>query len=773
MTHPVSLTTPLALRLSKAVARRLGEAGFETVGDLLYYAPRKYYTWGTLTDIGSLNEGDAATVLTEIVSANLVYNRSGKGVRLVVEVTDYNASLTCTFFAKNAYMLAPHQRLLTPGATVLFSGKVGEYRGRKQLVQPAFEELEDTSAEAAARRAGRPIPIYRTVAGLPSWKIGALIRSLLDDLTAEDVPDVIPTNVAKGYALVSAFDALRYLHEPNVAVDWQTAQRTLAWSEALVLQTVLLSTRLGVDSETQRRSHPLLETPRESAGAADISEATADKHEGTASNRGAVTGEVSASALIKLLPFTLTEAQQDAWREIAADLGKNVPMQRLLQADVGAGKTVVALLAMVRAVSNGHQAALLAPTEVLARQHFSSIRAILDRAGIDIPVHLLTAKRAAAEKEAALLSLAQGENGIVIGTHALLSEGVDIPNLALLVVDEQHRFGVAQREVLREGREWTPHLLVMTATPIPRTIAMTVFGDLDVTWMYGLPPGRTPVKTYLVNQENTVWVERIWQRAREEVERGGRVYVVCPRIDADDTQQEGGGAEPAPLVAFAQPAMLVPPAQPATPGSIADAMPAATIVYEQIAAMDVFQGISIELAHGRRKPQENATSFARFASGEAPVLVATTVIEVGVDVPEATMMVILGANRFGLSQLHQLRGRVGRSERESICMLVYPPTENALTQERLAAIAETTDGFVLAEADLRLRKEGDVLGQSQAGMVSGLKFLSVRRDAATITAARQVATALLKADPALTENKALRDAVRARTGDDLVWLERN
>lgn len=720
-----TLETPLGLVLGKAAVRRLDEAGIKTVRDLVYYSPRRYYTWGKLTSIGWLKPGDEATLLAQVVNTNLVANRSGQGVRFLVDITDGTQLLTCTFFAKNRHMLSPHQRLLRSGQTALFSGKVGEYRGKLQMVQPEFEELEDSSPEAAARRAGRPIPIYRAISGLPSWKVGALIKTTLDSLDPGSLPEVLPDEVRGRYSLLPASSALWNLHIPESEVDWQTAKRTLAWTEALILQTALLSERFDHEGEVIRRARGLV----------------------------GANGKL-LHRLIEGLPFSLTLSQQDAWEEIAADLAKQTPMQRLLQADVGAGKTVVALLAMVSAVESGGQAALLAPTEVLARQHFASLSRLLDQADVDITLHLVTGKRPEAEKVASLMQLAAGEPAIVVGTHALLQDEVDIPELSLLVVDEQHRFGVAQRDRLREGRDWVPHLLVMTATPIPRTIAMTVFGDLDVTLMKGLPPGRQPVATHLVSSQNEVWMQRLWERAREEIDRGGRVYVVCPRIDADvDDPGLGGEAE--------------------DPDSDAAYIPAASAVLEDLRHQAALKGVEIGLAHGRRRPEENAEAFSRFASGQAPVLVATTVVEVGVDVPEATLMIVLGAQRFGLSQLHQLRGRVGRSSRPSVCLLVHGPTRSAVTSQRLEAIASTTDGFALAEVDLRLRSEGDVLGQAQSGRLSGLRFLSVRKDSGTIAAARAVATQILTEDPGLTEHTELAAQVRSSVGEDVVWLERN
>lgn len=738
----VDLESPLSLRLPKAAARKLSDGGFETVADLLGYAPMRYYQWGKLTDITALTVGEDATILARVVSASVVQNRSGQGVRFIVQVTDGTSRLSCTFFAKNAYMLSHHQKLLRPGATVLLSGKVTEYRGALQMVQPEFEEIEEGSAADVARRAGRPIPIYRTISGLPSWKIASLIASVLeaagDEPLGGESAQVLPPQVLATHALLSHDQAIRMLHQPETPVDWQSAQRTLAWEEALVLQTALLGSRTGAV------------TPGPGNAAAGSNPETRGRSVGLRSPEEA---KQSVSALIASLPFQLTSAQTKAWEQIEQDLAQTEPMQRLLQGDVGSGKTVVALLAMLRTVESGYQAAMLAPTEVLARQHWSSLTRMVDKAGLDVPVHLLTSKRASAEKSHVLAALESGEPAIVVGTHALLQEAVSIPNLALVIVDEQHRFGVAQREQLRTGRTPLPHLLVMTATPIPRTIAMTVFGDLDVTAMSELPLGRKPINTFLVDERNESWVHRMWERAREEVDRGGRVYVVCPRIEGDDPEEQQDTFE--------------------DDGEKPRTLPAAIEVVDQLRQMDVFEGIRIGLAHGRAKPEDNARAFAEFADGTAPVLVATTVVEVGVDVPEATMMVILDGTRFGLSQLHQLRGRVGRSETPSICMITYPGEISWVSSERLKAIAETNDGFVLAEIDLRLRKEGNVLGKSQSGRVSGLQFLSVRRDATIIASARVIGRQILAEDPTLTNHQSLAAAARKRAGEELVWMERS
>lgn len=699
------LLTPVKHRVTPAAARRLKDLGIETVGDALRYAPRRYYHWGKLTGLAGLSEGEDVTVLAQVASANLIRNRSGNGVRLVVIITDGMSRLTCTFFAKKEYALSRHRKLLQPGETFLFAGKVSAYQGDLQLVQPQFEEIESDSPEAIERKSGAPIPIYPAKGGTPSWKIRALINSILEGINWDAVPETVPEDVRNQHRLLPISRAFQLLHNPHDDTDWREAKRTLAWREALELQTALLLPRIT----GEHKSRALVDT----------------------------TGLVST--VIDSLPFTLTRGQHDAWQAIAADMAREEPMQRLLQADVGAGKTVIALLAMLRAVENGGQAALLAPTEVLARQHFLSLQKLLGDEQLNVPLHLLTSSVSAGTRSEILSRLAAGEPGIAVGTHALIQDDVEIPRLDVLVVDEQHRFGVAQRDKLREGRDTTPHLLVMTATPIPRTIAMTVFGDLDTTAMTDMPPGRTPVATHVVSAANKAWVDRIWQRAKEEVDKGGRVYVVCSRIDDEDGSN----------------------------------LPSIESMQSYLQQIPDLAGVTVGIAHGNQKPEDNARALDAFARGEAPLLLATTVVEVGVDVPEATMMVVMGAEQFGLSQLHQLRGRVGRSDRASICLLVHMDAPSPVALERLQAMETFSDGFALAEADLRLRSEGDVLGRRQSGHASSLQFLSVRRDAAIITAARTAAMQILQGDPHLKDHPGLARAVQERAGEELMWLERN
>ena len=727
-----ALDIPLDLRLPRPTARKLAAAGLVSVGDLLTLAPRRYYHWGAMTRLSSLREGEDVTILAEVVSARTVPNRSRQGVRLEVSLTDGTDVIGATFFASNEFRLAPHRRVLVPGAHVLFAGKVGSYRGHLQLTHPQFEEAEGESEEEVHRRQERPIPIYPAGSGLTSWMLARAVSVVLDALVDADVPDPVPGPVRARHGLLDHASALRGLHRPADDDEHRAARASLAWGEAFVLQTGLLEAREG--------------TRAERAPACPVE------------------GNAVLEALLEALPFELTDSQARALGAIQEDLASSRPMQRLLQGDVGSGKTVVALAAMCQVVGAGHQAALLAPTEILAEQHAATLTGLLEPLrprGIDVELRLLTGSTRAVVRREVDTALRSGGPLIVVGTHALLQDSVEFPDLGLVVVDEQHRFGVAQRDRLRRPVAMTdangvptphvPHQLVMTATPIPRTVAMTVFGDLDETRMPGLPPGRSPVATYLVDAANAAWMTRLWDRAREEVESGGRVYVVCPRIDEGDAVAD----------AEVGPATAAPP------------LASVHAVAESLRTSGALAGLGIHELHGRMGASEKAQVMADFSRGLAPVVVATTVVEVGVDVPEASMMVVLDAQQFGLSQLHQLRGRVGRSSRPSVCMAVHRHGISEWSLERLRAFASTTDGFELADEDLRLRREGDVLGADQSGRTSGLRFLSVQRDEAVIREAREEAAEIVARDPALRDHPDLGRAVRERAGSDLVWMERS
>ena len=755
------LGRPVTRFVGKRTAAQLAKQGVETGGDLLRLLPRRYDTWGDLTDMRTLVKGEQATIQAQIVRASSRRTRSGRAPALMeATVTDGVSTMDVVQFGAAGQMRARATQL-APGTTVLMSGKVGLHRGRRQLSNPRLyilDELDEAEREALL---ARPMPIYPGTEALPSWSVGKAVRTVLDQLEPGDVPDPLPEDLRRQAGLIDAYTAYRWVHRPDDAHQWKAARTRLRHEEALVLQVAL----------AQRRAHH--EATR-TAVAWPEPEAT-----------GSLRADLDAA-----LPYDLTAGQVRVGQEITTDLARTVPMQRLLQGDVGSGKTLVALRAMLQVVGGGGQAALLAPTEVLAAQHHSSLEAVLGplgRLGMlggaerATRVHLLTGSTPAAQRRRILADLAAGEPAIVVGTHALLSETVQIPFLGLVVVDEQHRFGVAQRDALRErggvtdpvtGQRHTPHLLVMTATPIPRTVAMTVFGDLVTSVLDELPAGRSPVTTHLVPWSRTSWVEGIWRRAAREIAAGGRVYVVCPRIEGgDDEPQQGDAAasvadiddEPASgLLALEEPA-----SRPDRPLASVEEW------RQRLEAEPALEGIGVGVLTGRMSSEGKASAMMGFASGVTPILVSTTVIEVGVDVPEASMMVILDAERFGLSQLHQLRGRVGRGSRPSLCVAVTGAQVGSTAFHRLKAFASTTDGFALAEADLELRSEGDVLGASQSGRTSGLDLLRVTRDARLIATARRQAERIVAADPQLSDHRALAAAIVERLDEESqAFLER-
>lgn len=507
--------------------------------------------------------------------------------------------------------------------------------------------------------------------------------------------------------------------------DWQRARDRFRYQEALVLQTALARRRAQLAAE----------------------EATA---------RRPVTGGI-LTAFDRQLPFTLTAGQSAVGKTLAEELSQDSPMNRLLQGEVGSGKTIVALRAMLQVVDAGGQAALLAPTEVLAAQHFESIRrtlgplsrdGLLGGSGPDaVQVTLLTGSMPTAARKQAMLDAASGTAGIVIGTHALLSDNVSFYDLGLIVVDEQHRFGVEQRDALRAKASKPPHLLVMTATPIPRTVAMTVFGDLETSVLDELPAGRAPISTHVVGlAENPGWAGRIWSRSREEIDAGHQVYVVCPKIGEDDDGDfSPGEAEPS--------------AADLEGDGPARELASVTAVVEHLQDEPALAGVPLAPLHGRQDPVLKSATMASFTANETKLLVSTTVIEVGVDVHNATLMVILDADRFGISQLHQLRGRVGRGGLPGTCLLVTTLEPGHPSRRRLDAVAATTDGFELSQEDLKLRREGDILGASQSGGRSTLKLLRVLEHEDVIAKARRDAQHIVAADPGLTDHSALAEAI--------------
>ena len=668
--------------------------GYSTIGDLLHHYPRRYLVRGELSDISELVEGDEVTILAQVFSATSRRLHARKGNILEVVVTDGTAKLSLTFFNQ-----AWREKELKVGRQGLFAGKVGVFNGKRQLAHPDYELIPDGSDVDSAVEgfAGKYLPMYPASAKLPSWKIAQCIELAIGAL--DEVPDFMPDWVRTKYGFPSLHQALVQLHNPADLNSAEKSRQRITFDEALLMQLLLLTRR------RELKEMSAVARPEQDDG---------------------ILKKFDSS-----LPFQLTGGQIAVAQEIANDLAQPHPMHRLLQGEVGSGKTIVALRAALTVIDNGGQAALLAPTEVLAAQHLRTIEKLLGplaQGGMlgaeenATQVTLITGSQSAASRRDALAKAASGEAGIVVGTHALLGESVEFKDLGLIIVDEQHRFGVEQRDALKSKAVNPPHLLVMTATPIPRTVAMTVFGDLDVSTLRELPLGRAPITTHVVPVlEKPSYLDRAWSRIKEEVAQGHQAYVVAPRISAsvsEDADMDFLMGESATTMASVE--ELGPQLQS---GALA--------------------GLKVAPLHGRLSAEEKEATMRAFSNREIDVLVCTTVIEVGVDVPNATVMVIMDADRFGVSQLHQLRGRVGRGTSPGLCLLVTSASPESAARERLSAVAATLDGFELSRIDLEQRREGDVLGVSQSGGKSHLRLLRVLRDEALIEAAREDASTIL------------------------------
>jgi ATP-dependent DNA helicase RecG len=745
-----TLSEPLTRALGPKTARVLEAAfGLRTVGDLLRHYPRRYYTRGELTDLSSLREGDHVTVLARVehVGMHQMPSKGRNAGRAEVIITDDRAKLVLTFFWRHPggrYVVKP----LVPGTVGMFAGTVSRFRTRLQLVHPEYEMLPgappnaDLTPELAAEFAAEMIPVYPASAKASSWMIARAIKTVLDPLDAGEDP--LPAELRERHGLAGRAEAIRAIHRPLDQADLKRARERLKWDEAFLLQAALAQRRLAA------AAMPAMPRPHIDGGIADEFDAR--------------------------LPFTLTAGQVAVGETIAGELACAYPMHRLLQGEVGSGKTVIAIRAMLQVVDAGGQAALLAPTEVLAQQHYRSVTGMLGplaqagqlgAAEHATGVTLLTGSVGAAARRSALSDVFTGDAGIVIGTHALLEEQVQFSDLGLVVIDEQHRFGVEQRDALRAKAAGNrPHVLVMTATPIPRTVAMTVYGDLETSTLTELPAGRSAIATHVVPAaDKPRYLERAWERVREEVTRGQQAYVVCPRIgdgtDSDTDPDEDdfarldlGGSIPRGI------------------GETGRRQPLA--VLDVAATLDAgpLAGLRLGILHGRLHPDEKDRVMREFSAGEIDVLVATTVIEVGVDVPNATVMVIMDAERFGVSQLHQLRGRVGRGTAAGLCLLVTEAPPASPSRERLDAVAATLDGFKLSRLDLEQRREGDVLGAAQAGRHSSLRLLRLLADEDLIGLAREEATTLVTADPQLAAHPALRTAIDEFLGIQAEYLDK-
>ncbi|WP_432039075.1 ATP-dependent DNA helicase RecG [Streptomyces cucumeris] len=724
------LEEPLKKVLGGNTAKVMAEhLGLHTVGDLLHHYPRRYAERGELTRLSDLPLDEHVTVVAQVADARVLKFNGGRGQRLEVTITDGSGRLQLVFFGKGVHK--PRTQLV-PGTRGMFAGKVTVFNHKRQLAHPEFKTLgAGSGADAVEAFANRLLPLYPACKQMESWQIQQAVDTVLGPAGSEDavlaeLVDPLPGALREGRGLATLPEALRKIHRPRTKADIAAARDRLKWDEAFVLQVALARRR--------RAESQLPAAPRRPV------------------EDGLLT------AFDARLPFTLTDGQRRVSEQIFADLATEHPMHRLLQGEVGSGKTLVALRAMLGVVDAGGQAAMLAPTEVLAQQHHRSITemmgelaegGMLGGAEQGTKVVLLTGSMGAAARRQALLDLVTGEAGIVIGTHALIEDKVQFHDLGLVVVDEQHRFGVEQRDALRSKGKQPPHLLVMTATPIPRTVAMTVFGDLETSVLDQLPAGRSPIASHVVPaKDKPHFLARAWERVREEVAGGHQAYVVCPRIgDEEDevkaAKQKKSGEEGAEAAE----------AEKRPPLAVLD-------IAEQL-AKGPLADLRVEVLHGRMQPEAKDEVMRRFAAGAVDVLVATTVIEVGVNVPNATAMVIMDADRFGVSQLHQLRGRVGRGSAPGLCLLVTEMPEASPARTRLGAVAATLDGFELSRIDLEQRREGDVLGQAQSGARSSLRVLAVIDDEEVIAAAREEATALVTADPELTGYPELRTALDA------------
>jgi ATP-dependent DNA helicase RecG len=717
-----SLSTPLKEIVGSQTATSLSKAfGLKTVEDALRHFPHRYALRGELTEMQGLKVDEQVTIMAAITSVTNRPMKQKRGSILEVTVSDGTGKLKLTFFNQ-----AWRERELVAGRSGLFSGKITEFKGTRQLAHPTYMLIptdEEPNVEAAAAFARALIPVYPATSTFPSWRFERTMDLILEGLDPL-IKDGLSPEIESQQGFTSLHQAFVDIHSPENHGQIARARERFIFEEAFVYQTVL-----GIRRIETEKSNAIARPVRKEGLLADFDQ---------------------------ILPFKLTDGQVQVCTEIFDDISNAHPMHRLLQGEVGSGKTICALRAMLSVIDNGGQAALLAPTEVLAGQHFRSIVSMLgslvSKDGLFDPlgkhstqVTLLTGSMSAPAKREALLAAASGSAGIVIGTHAIFQDKVQFADLGLVVVDEQHRFGVEQRAALAaksiEGTK--PHVLVMTATPIPRTVAMTVFGDLEISTLTELPAGRIPITTHVVPaQEKPSHLQRVWQRIGEEVSKGHQAYVVCPKISAQTQTDENSDTE----IEIKGRANVEEMFHFLSTGPLA--------------------GLKVAQLHGALASDIKDDVMQSFSRGEIDVLIATTVIEVGVDVPNASVMAIVDAEYFGVSQLHQLRGRVGRGKVPGLCLLVTNSEADSPSRARLDAVASTLDGFELSRIDLEQRREGDVLGTSQSGRKSGLRMLQVVRDENVIIKARDVAWQLLKIDPELQNNFSLAKRIKEVEQDE-------
>ncbi|ORL80328.1 ATP-dependent DNA helicase RecG [Prescottella equi] len=749
-----TLTDRLDDLLGAKTADTLVEAfDIRTVEDLLRHYPHRYAAQGRELTEKEPEEGSHVTIIARVVKADVVNMKSRRGQMLKVVLAAESQSVDVTFFN-------PHKvkHAVRVGVRAMFSGTVKYFRNKWSLTHPSYLILPERAegedpvvsmahVQGAGSLAGMAratqdsgsgvdmsifdrelIPLYPATREVESWTILRCVRQVLDQL--DTVEDPLPDAVRGEHGLIGLDEALRLVHLPETRDDIGRAQERLRFDEAAALQLVLAQRRRDIAARVAPQCPP--------------------KPDGL------------AAAFDEMLPFELTEGQKEVAEEISADLARRHPMNRLLQGEVGSGKTIVALRAMLQAVDAGYQCALLAPTEVLAAQHARSLREMLGPLGaagelgaadVATKVTLLTGSMSTKARRAALLDIVTGDSGIVIGTHALIQDNVEFFDLGFVVVDEQHRFGVEQRDELRKRAKegLSPHLLVMTATPIPRTIAMTVLGDLETSTLRQLPQGRAPIVSKVVAARQTPqWVARAWERIREEVADGRQAYVVCSRIGDGDSDAEliKAGKEP-----------------PETKSAVD--------LFDELRSGPM-QDLRLGLLHGRLPSDEKDAVMRDFTAGAIDVLICTTVVEVGVNVPNATVMVLVDADRFGVSQLHQLRGRVGRGSHQGLCILITDMMPGSPAFERLTAVAGTNDGFELAQLDLRQRREGDVLGSAQSGSATTLRLLSLLEHEDVIASAQEFARGVVDDDPDLSRHPGLAAMVAAALDSERIeFLEKS
>ena len=690
----VTLGTPLTQfpGVGEVRAKKLEKLGLSTAADLLAYYPRDYEDRRQMYTIRDAPL-EGRVCITAMAAEHPRLARIRKGLELVqLKVVDHTGALHLTFF-NQGYV----EKALRAGEEYIFFGTVEEQGRRRTMVNPIFERVGKQNFT------GCIMPIYPLTAGITNHLLASLTRQALN--CAACVPETLPQSVRQAHNLAELEFSIRNIHFPENDEALTLARERLTFEELFYLA-------VGLD---------FLKRRREAAGP------------------GCAIPTPPFKTFRALLPFEPTGAQKRVMDEVAFDMASGRPMNRLVQGDVGSGKTAVAAYAAWLAAQGGYQAALMAPTEVLAEQHYRALSAFLSPAGVR--VGLLTGALPPAEKKKVRQALAHGDIDFIIGTHALISDGVEFRRLALIVADEQHRFGVAQRAALAGKSETggmpAPHVLVMSATPIPRTLALIVYGDLDVSVIDQLPPGRTPVETYVIREDKRA---RMYNFVRKQVAEGRQVYLVCPAVE------ENPGA--------------------ALPGEEVPSLDLKAVkTYAAKLQKEVFPDLTVGILHGKMRPKEKEAVMAAFAAGEIQVLVATTVIEVGVDVPNASLMVIENADRFGLSQLHQLRGRVGRGKHRSYCVLVTS-TKNPDSMARLRTLASTTDGFKISEEDLKLRGPGDFFGSRQHGLPQ-MKLADLAGDMRLLSQAQEAARRLLREDPGLSrpEDRPVLDRVRRLFSD--------